>query len=139
MNSDRPSLPMSKRPLGAKFASAKIVGLHCRWLPAHRDGESFAARLIVIFQRARQVGLGCACRVGPAIAVWNITISRAAKLHHRDGAGSHLQWRNPRSLALANFAPSGLLLIVAMDDPSSWLPSTFRFVFALRPTGIWRR
>src|SRR5262249_1004322 len=26
MNSDRPSLPMSKRPLGAKFASAKIVG-----------------------------------------------------------------------------------------------------------------
>jgi hypothetical protein len=26
MNSGRPSLPMSKRPLGAKFASAKIVG-----------------------------------------------------------------------------------------------------------------
>jgi hypothetical protein len=37
----------------------------------------------------------------------------------------------PTILALANFAPSGLLLIGSDGRPEFILPSTFRFVFAL--------
>jgi hypothetical protein len=83
------------------------------------------------YKRARQVGLElCPAEVGPQLRldyrnqplgeVLNIAMAPVATYSG-----------DPIILALANFAPSGLLLIGSDGRSEFMVPSTFRFVFAL--------
>jgi hypothetical protein len=94
-------------------------------------GVKTESSLADVYKRARQVGLQlCPAEVGPQL-----------RLDYRDqprGEALTIAMEpiatyngEPTILALANFAPSGLLLIGSDGRSEFILPSTFRFVFAL--------
>jgi len=94
-------------------------------------GVETESSLADVYRRARRAGLQrCPAEVGPQL-----------RLDYRDqrlGEALTIAMEpiatyngEPTILALANFAPSGLLLIGSDGRPEFILPSTFRFVFAL--------
>jgi hypothetical protein len=96
------------------------------------ESESFLAD---VYNRARQIGLElCPAEVGPQL-----------RLDYRNqplGEVLHIAMQpittyseEPTILALANFAPSGLLLVGSDGRSEFMVPSTFRFVFALPTDG----
>jgi hypothetical protein len=101
-------------------------------------GVETESSLADVYKRARQVGLElCPAEVGPQL-----------RLHYRNqprGEALTIAMEpvatysgEPTILALANFAPSGLLLIGSDGRSEFMVPSTFRFVFAW-PTNVLRR
>jgi hypothetical protein len=98
-------------------------------------GVRTESSLADVYKRARQVGLElCPAEVGPQL-----------RLDYRNqpvGEALHIAMQpiatyngEPTILALANFAPSGLLLIGSDGRSEFMVPSTFRFVFALPTNG----
>src|SRR5262245_31088098 len=97
--------------------------------------DSDESSLSDVYKRARQVGLElCPAEVGPQL-----------RLEYRNqppGEALHIAMQpvaryngEPTILALANFAPSGLVLIGSDGRFEFMVPSTFRFVFALPTNG----
>ena len=97
-------------------------------------GVETESSLADVYKRARQVGLQlCPAEVGPQL-----------RLDYRDqprGEALTIAMEpiatyngEPTILTLANFAPSGLLLIGSNGRSEFILPSTFRFAFALPTT-----
>ena len=98
-------------------------------------GVKSRSSLADVYARARQVGLElCPAEVGPQL-----------RLDYRNqplGEALHIAMQpvrtyngEPTILALANFAPSGLLLIGSDGRSEFMVPSAFRFVFALPTNG----
>jgi len=98
-------------------------------------GVNSESSLANVYKRARQVGLElCPAEVGLQL-----------RLDYRNqplGESLHIAMQpiatyngEPTILALANFAPSGLLLIGSDGRSEFMVPSTFRFVFALPTNG----
>jgi hypothetical protein len=98
-------------------------------------GVETKSSLADVYKRARQVGLElCLAEVGPQLRLD----------YHNQPRGETLTIAmepvatysgEPTILALANFAPSGLLLIGSDGRSEFMVPSTFRFVFALPTNG----
>jgi hypothetical protein len=94
-------------------------------------GLETESSLADVYKRARQVGLQlCPAEVGPQLRLDYRNQPRGEALTI---AMEPIATYNgePTILALANFAPSGLLLIGSNGRSEFIVPSTFRFVFAL--------
>jgi len=88
-----------------------------------------------VYKRARQVGLElCPAEVGPQLRLdyRNQPLGEALNIAMQPVATYNGE---PTILALANFTPSGLLLIGSDGRSEFMVPSTFRFVFALPTNG----
>ena len=117
-------------PYGTMKTDVKLVLLSAADL-----GVKSESSLADVYKRARQAGLElCPAEVGPQL-----------RLDYRNqppGEALHIAMQpvttyngEPTILALANFAPSGLLLIGSDGRFEFMVPSTFRFVFALPTNG----
>jgi hypothetical protein len=98
-------------------------------------GVKSESSLADVYKRARQVGLElCPAEVGPQLRLEyrNQPLGEALNIAMQPVATYNGE---PMVLALANFAPSGLVLIGSDGRSEFMVPSTFRFVFALPTNG----
>ena len=94
-------------------------------------GVETESSLAGVYKRARQVGLElCPAEVGPQLRLDYRNQPRGEALTIAMEPVATYSGE-PTILALANFVPSGLLLIGSDGRSEFMVPSTFRFVFAL--------
>jgi len=104
-------------------------------LSAADFGVKLKSSLADVYARARQVGLElCPAEVGPQLRL-DYRNQPPGEALHIAMQPVHTYNGEPTILALANFAPSGLLLIGSDGRSEFMVPSTFRFVFALPTNG----
>jgi hypothetical protein len=98
-------------------------------------GVETESSLADVYKRAREVGLGlCTAEVGPQLRLdYRNQPRREALTIAMEAVATYSG--EPTILALANFAPSGLLLIGSDGRSEFVVPSTFRLVFALPTNG----
>jgi hypothetical protein len=98
-------------------------------------GVESESSLADVYKRARQVGLElCPAEVGPQLRL-DYRNQPLGEVLHIAMQPVAMYSKEPTIFALANFSPSGLLLLGSDGRSEFMVPSTFRFVFALPTDG----
>ena len=98
-------------------------------------GVESESSLADVYKRARQVGLElCPAEVGPQLRL-DYRNQPLGEVLHIAMQPVAMYSKEPTIFALANFSPSGLLLLGSDGRSEFMVPSTFRLVFALPTDG----
>ena len=98
-------------------------------------GVESESSLADVYKRARQVGLElCPAEVGPQLRL-DYRNQPLGEVLHIAMQPVAMYSKEPTIFVLANFSPSGLLLLGSDGRSEFMVPSTFRFVFALPTDG----
>ena len=98
-------------------------------------GVESESSLADVYKRARQVGLElCPAEVGPQLRL-DYRNQPLGEVLHIAMQPVAMYSKEPTIFVLANFSPSGLLLLGSDGRSEFMVPSTFRFVFALPTNG----